>query len=237
MFVSNLFTSFILAYYAVSWLVLVYYATMVDVWKLVDKYALVSDQVSKNEVAIVLSELDRVIEQGIAGDVVELGCYKGTTSLFMARLLVLTKSTKKLWLYDSFQGLPAKTEPDQAGLGAEFVVGALAATKSEVLRNFAHANLPRPIIHKAWFSDLTTTDMPQSIAFAYFDGDYYSSIVDSFRLCTDLLSPGAIIVIDDYSNSHLPGVALAVNQWMANNRSAIARFTVQDSLAIIQLVL
>ena len=46
-----------------------------------------SDQVSQGELAIILSELARVLGRQIAGAVVELGCYRGATSLMMAQLM------------------------------------------------------------------------------------------------------------------------------------------------------
>ena len=210
---------------------------MTDIRKLVAKYTLVSDQVSQREVEIVLAELDKVLGSGVAGDVVEFGCYKGTTSLFLSRLLRERDSDKKLWLYDSFQGLPEKSSADDSRLGDNFRPGELKATKAEVVRNFAHASLPQPIIKKAWFSDLTDDDVPRQICFAYFDGDYYDSIKDSFRVCETHLAPGAVVVVDDYVNVSLPGAAKAVDEWRQRNASRIRSFRVQDSLGIITLVL
>lgn len=206
-----------------------------EIDKLIKRHALVSDQVSPGEVAIVLTELAKVLDGGAPGDVVEFGCYKGTTSLFLARLLQAYRSSKQLWLYDSFAGLPDKTSQDDTRLGDEFKSGELAATKAEVIRNFSHANLPRPIIKKGWFSDIAGADVPAQICFAYFDGDYYGSISDSFRACAGRFSAGATIVIDDYTNSHLPGAARAVNEWRIANQALVSSFTVQSSLAIITL--
>ena len=203
---------------------------------MVAKYALVSDQVSKSEIQIILMELDKVLRADVPGDAVEFGCYKGTTSLFLARLLMEYKSDKQLWLYDSFDGLPDKTNQDDTRLGDEFKRGELKATKAEVLRNFKHANLPRPIIKKGWFSDVTSGEVPGQIAFAYFDGDFYDSIRDSFAACGDRFSSGAIIVVDDYTNTHLPGAARAVDEWCRWNRDLIrGNVIAKDSLAIIEL--
>lgn len=204
-----------------------------NIQKLVNKYALVSDQVSKTEVIDVLTELVKVLASKVPGDVVEFGCYKGTTSLFLARLIKEHGSDKKLWLYDSFAGLPEKTAPDDTRMGDEFKPGELMATKAEVIQNFRHANLPRPIIKKGWFSDVAGTDVPEQICFAYFDGDYYQSIVDSFHACAGRFAPGAIIVVDDYTNDHLPGAAKAVDEWRQAHASRIKKFVVKDSLAII----
>ena len=212
---------------------------MIDANKLLAKHRLVSDQVSISEVKVIIDQLNKTIENGIAGDVVEFGCYKGTTSLFLMRVLVEAGEVakRKLWLYDSFAGLPAKSEADISGLGDEFKEGELAATKAEVIHNFVHANLPKPIIKKGWFSELAEADVPGRIAFAYFDGDYYESIKDSFRLCGNKLAPGATIVVDDYTNQRLPGVARAVDEWTADHRNLVQNYTVTDSLMIIHLVL
>lgn len=207
---------------------------MTDVDKLVNRYQLVSDQVSPAEVKIVLSQLQLVLADNLSGDVVEFGCYKGTTSLFMMRLLVEDKSDKSLWLYDSFAGLPDKTAEDGT-LGQEFQAGKLLATKSEVLRNFAHANLPRPKVKKAWFSDVADNDLPDKICFAYFDGDYYASIRDSFAATENKFVPGTIIVIDDYDNDRLPGARRAVDEWARRNRTKVQSIRTQNSLAIIRL--
>lgn len=184
-----------------------------------------------------LSELDRVLSANVDGDVVEFGCYKGTTSLFLSRLLNEYHSDKKLYLYDSFDGLPDKTARDDTRLGEEFKRGELKATKSEVIRNFRHVNLPLPIIKKGWFNEVSSEDVPAKICFAYFDGDFYSSIRDSFRACQANFSDGATIVIDDYTNDHLPGAARAVNEWCSANRSKLKGPVIsRDSMAIVRLI-
>ena len=207
-----------------------------DINKLVERHSLVSDQVSKSEIKIILAELQRVLDSNVNGDVVEFGCYKGTTSLFLMRLLEGLKSDKRLFIYDSFDGLPDKTDADRAGLGQEFQRGELLATKREVIENFRRAGLKLPIIKKAWFSDLTERDVPEQIAFAYFDGDFYGSIRDSFAACVGRFQPGATIVVDDYGNEHLPGAARAVDEWVALHRDMVqGKLRLQDSLAIIHL--
>ena len=207
-----------------------------DINKLVDRHSLVSDQVSKNEIKIILTELKRVLDSCVNGNVVEFGCYKGTTSLFLMRLLEGEHSDKKLFIYDSFDGLPDKTDADRAGLGQEFQRGELLATKREVIENFKRAGLKLPVIKKAWFSNLTEHDVPEQISFAYLDGDFYESIRDSFMACAGRFQPGATIVVDDSGNEHLPGAARAVDEWVSGHRDMVqGKLRLQDSLAIIHL--
>jgi O-methyltransferase len=188
-----------------------------------------SDQVSLAEINIIRRELARVLDADVPGDVVEFGCYVGTTSVFLAR--DLNSTDKKLYLYDSFEGLPDKTSEDQSPAGEQFQTGELLATKAQLIKNLRAANVPMPIIKKAWFSDLTAADMPAEISFAYLDGDYYHSILDPLKLIWDRLVPGAVVIVDDYANEALPGAARAVDGWLKTHQFKSLR--TENSLAII----
>lgn len=197
----------------------------------VHNYKLVSDQVSYQEVAKIVACLEVVLQQGRIGDVVEFGCYTGTTSLFLQRLLQGT--TKQLHVYDSFAGLPPKTDLDHSPAGEQFKTGELQATKKQLIHNFRQANLPLPIIHKGWFNQLTTSDVPEAICFAFLDGDYYQSITDSLRLIWTSLTAGSIVIVDDYQAEALPGAQRAVDAWLKDH--PVAQFQVAHSLAILYL--
>lgn len=201
---------------------------MSDIQKLIDRYALVSDQVSKTEVEVILTELQGVIARQAHGDIVEFGCYIGTTSLFLSRYM--RQSGKKLYVYDSFEGLPEKSVQDQSPAGAQFKAGELAASKADFVRQFKKAGLPLPVITKGWFRDVSSDRLPPEIAFAYLDGDYYESIRDSLRLVWPRLAGGSAVVVDDYANEALPGAARAVDEWLQNHP---ARLRVQASLAVL----
>ena len=95
---------------------------------------LLSDQIDERELSIILRELERVLSQAVAGDVVEFGCYVGTTSVPMAQRLRSTD--KRLFVYDSFEGLPEKTAEDESPAGLQFRAGELLATKAQFIRNF-----------------------------------------------------------------------------------------------------
>ena len=128
-------------------------------------------------------------------------------------------------------GLPEKTQADASAAGDQFKAGELLASRKTFIQNFKKAGLKMPIIHKGWFADFTPDDVPESIIFAFFDGDFYESIVDSFRVCGGKFQKTATIVVDDYANEALPGAARAVDKWLANNRQYASR--TESSLAII----
>ena len=204
-----------------------------------------NDQVSEKETARILECARACLS--IPGDFVEMGCYKGDTSLLLtdiifsgprpagpspravganSRAAALRNAQKRqypvsnhrLFIYDSFEGLPEKSGKDESVIGENFKKGELAVTKREVKERFLKANLPVPVIKKAWFSDLTSEDMPERIAFAFLDGDFYESIRDSLKLVTPRMSEGGVLIVHDYTNSALPGVKQAVDEWKSGGK-------------------
>jgi len=193
---------------------------------------LLSDQVDKKEIAIIIRELERVIGKNTPGDVVEFGCYAGTTSVFLAKTLMDKKIDKQLYVYDSFEGLPDKTKEDTSALGESFKPGELCVSKKQFIKNIIQAGVTMPQIKKGWFSDLTNSDIPEKISFAFLDGDYYASVMVPLKLIESRLVPGATIVVDDYANFALPGAAKAVNEWLKKHKATIK---IEQSLAILYL--
>lgn len=214
-----------------------------------------NDQVTREETAEILRFAEQCL--GLEGDFVELGCYRGDTSILLGKLLQKERSlvkdglssetalfddkpnwslevghlsprkgsrVKRLWIYDSFEGLPEKTREDVSGAGANFQKGELFVTKREVvdkLRKHGLKTASRPdpnassvVIKKAWFDDLSSQDLPERIAFAFCDGDLYGSIKTSLRLVVPRLIERGIVIVHDYNNPELPGSAQAVDEFL-----------------------
>lgn len=187
-----------------------------------------NDQVSELETEKILSMAKKCL--AVEGDFVELGCYKGDTSLMLAEILRWTD--KELWIYDSFEGLPEKSMEDESAVGVDFKKGELSVSKREVKMRFLRSGLPVPKITKAWFNELNDEDLPDKIAFAFLDGDLYESIRDSLKLVEDKMTSGGVIMVHDYTNEALPGVAKAVDEWVKVKKYSIVRY---ESLATIMI--
>jgi len=187
-------------------------------------------QISTHETDIILQELAKTAE--ISGDVVEFGCYAGDTSVRLAEALK-DSPDKWLYLYDSFEGLPEKTIKDQSPQGWRFRAGALKVSPDAVAHKFKKLSLPDPVIVKKWFNQLTAADLPAQISFALLDGDFYESIKASFAKVAPLLIENGIIVVHDYRNAELPGVAAAVNEFIADHQDEYD-FRLSATLAILR---
>ena len=175
--------------------------------KLLADLPIISTMVNEEQVRLILTNLQKV--QSIKGDVVELGCNIGTTSIFLQSFL---EGTKKLHCYDSFEGFPEKSPQDVgADYHFEFKKGACAVPELEFALSFTKRGIELPEIHKGWFKD---AQFPDKISFAFFDSDFYTSIRDSWVKVYPRLAKGAIVCIHDYDWDVLPAVKLATEEFL-----------------------
>jgi O-methyltransferase len=197
------------------------------------KYPLISDQVSKGELAVILRELEQTLQQKIDGNIVEFGCYIGTTSLFIRRVLNHYNESKNrsFHVYDSFEGLPPKVTADHNAAGIDFKAGELLVSKKQFLREFQRAKLTAPVTHKAWFDQLTANDVPEPITFAFLDGDFYDSIMTSLKLVWPLLTENATVLVHDYKRETLPGVERAVHTFLQGKQYTLRH---EQNIAILK---
>src|SRR5687768_6454706 len=144
-------------------------------------HPIISDQITCEGLETVCRELEHTLDRKVEGAVAEFGCYAGTTSLFIRRILDERgeSATRPFHVYDSFEGLPPKTAQDHNAAGVDFTAGKLSVSKKEFVGEFKSAGLQLPVIHKDWFDLLDQKDVPKPIAVAFLDGDFYGSIISS----------------------------------------------------------
>ena len=190
-----------------------------------------NDQVTPAETAEIL----RLAEQCTAtdGDFAEFGCYKGDTTILLGKLLAELAPKKRLFAYDSFAGLPEKTREDASSAGENFQEGELFVSKREVLDKIRRAALKNVVLKKAWFAELTAQDLPEKIAFAFIDGDFYESQKIALRLVAPRMISGGIIICHDYNNPDLPGASQAVDEFLREHPEY--KLTTRQTLAILAL--
>lgn len=160
-----------------------------------------------------------VLRSGVPGDVVELGCNAGRTSVLLEMVLEAEEASRDLHLYDSFDGLPAPSDADRY-----LKQGDCKATESDVLATFERWNLRLPQVHAGWFEATLPRQLPDRVAFAYLDGDFYESIHTSLTYVWPRLSVGGSVIVDDYCDRELsprawdglPGVKKACDEFFTD---------------------
>jgi len=179
---------------------------------------------------LVLYLLD-AIQNNIEGDVVEFGCYVGESSKYLRKTLVDTNSNKKLYVYDSFEGLPPLTSYEQ---GTGWTEGGLKTTDAVLIQNFKDNSLEPPVITKGWFKDISQDNIPEKISFAFLDGDFYNSIYDSLKKIYNKVEDGGYICFHDYERNDLPGVKAAIQDFFSERGLSYSIVKICDQLAIIK---
>ncbi|HNA34130.1 MAG TPA: TylF/MycF/NovP-related O-methyltransferase, partial [Flavobacteriales bacterium] len=93
--------------------------------------------------------LEQTVAFGIPGDVVDLGCNAGDSSVVMQTVIQGLAPEKQVHAFDSFEGLPELTENDR-GDGV-YSKGHMAAPIDQFKGKFEALGLTLPHIHKGWF--------------------------------------------------------------------------------------
>lgn len=181
---------------------------MID--EFITRIPIVTDMVNEKHVRIIVNCLDFVIQKGVPGSVVELGCNCGTTSVFIQTVLLNSSSHKVFHAYDSFEGLPASSPFDESDKRTA-KTGDLKVPMDWFIKHFRDLSLPLPVIHEGWFKD---QEYPELISFAFLDGDFYQSIMDSWEKVYPRLAKGAIVCVHDYGFPPLPGVKAACDAFL-----------------------
>ena len=145
-----------------------------------------------------------VIEQGVPGDFIETGVWRGGACILMRAVLLAWGDTqRRVWLADSFQGLPP---PDALHYPADdgqrlHEYRQLAVPLEDVKRNFARYHLldDQVAFLPGWFRDTLPTAPIEKLAILRLDGDLYESTIQALAALYDRVSVGGFVIIDDYN--------------------------------------
>jgi len=173
--------------------------------------------------------LDYIRENKITGDLIETGVWRGGATIFMKAYIEMYKMDKKVFVCDSFEGLPepdVNKYPDDLG-DTHYQVDFLKVSIESVKNNFNLYNLldEKVIFLKGWFSEtLKDNNLIGDISILRFDGDMYGSTIDVLDNLYDKVVNKGVIIIDDYC---LDNCAKAVTDFR-NNRGIKNELDVVD---------
>jgi hypothetical protein len=185
---------------------------------------------SDERLLAVCDAVDYVTRFDIAGDFVECGVWRGGST--MAAALAFRASgdcTRRLYLFDTFDGMTAPTESDRClrtGRSAAEVLAAASkrsnvwarAAMEDVERNLVSTGYPRDrvIMVKGPVEDTLPAAAPERIAILRLDTDWYESTQHELAHLFPRLSPGGVLIIDDYG--HWAGARRAVDEYFEEKR-------------------
>ena len=181
-----------------------------------------------------LSDLERTVRrldaEGVPGIIVEAGCALGGSTVVLG---VTKHPDRPLRAYDVFGMIPPPSDADGAdiharyqtivrgesiGIGGDRYYGYSDDLRDKVantLRSFGLDLEARRIeLVQGLFQDTVRIDGP--VALAHIDADWYESVRTCLERIEPHLSPGGVLVIDDYD--HWSGCRKAVDEYFANKR-------------------
>jgi hypothetical protein len=171
-----------------------------------------------------------IVDAKVPGDIVECGVWRGGSMMAIARtLLQRGDSSRGLYLFDTFDGMPAPTERDVSFRGesadrllktedkADAASVWCVASLDEVRRNMLSTGFPAAQIHcfKGRVEETVPTHAPDAIALLRLDTDWYESTRHELEHLYPRLVNGGVLVLDDYG--HWQGARRAVDEYFAHS--------------------
>ena len=174
--------------------------------------------------------VETVLQENVEGDLIETGVWRGGSCIFMRAILKVYEDTqRKVYVADSFEGLPKPDEKYPADKGdRHYAHPFLAVSQATVEYNFRKYDLldDHVVFLKGWFKDTLPTAPIEKLSVLRLDGDMYSSTIDVLNALYSKLSPRGFCIIDDY---HLDGCKQAVNDYRAQHGISEKIIEIDDS--------
>lgn len=167
-----------------------------------------------------------VSENGIEGDVVECGVWRGGSMMAIAEMLAKHDDTdRQLHLFDTFEGMSEPTEADVSvdGTTAENQLAVedkddgasvwCVASLEDVQSHMKQVSYPGDQIHYhvGKVEETIPQASPAKISLLRLDTDWYESTAHEMEHLFPLLADGGVLIIDDYG--HWQGARRAVDEY------------------------
>lgn len=145
----------------------------------------------------------------VSGDTAECGTFEGASSWLICAADPAHK--RKHHLFDSFEGL---SEPESVD-GSHWKAGDMAAGEDVVqlaLKPFAD----QLVFHKGWIPARFCDVESRAFSFVHVDLDLRQPTLDSVEFFYPRLSPGGILLCDDYGFRTCPGATNAIDEFLSD---------------------
>lgn len=166
------------------------------------KYRQFSMAFSGGRIEFLWDALLQVTRDGIEGDFVECGVYKGGNCMVMAEACKTIRADRNIWLYDTFTGMPRPTKEDVFHNGKHakeiWYEGWCEGTLDEVKKNMEAVGYPHYELVEGMVEDTIPDAAPESIAILRLDTDFYKSTKHELIHLYPRLEEGGYLIIDDY---------------------------------------
>jgi O-methyltransferase len=168
------------------------------------------------------AHIHRAHRTRVPGHVVECGVARGGSAVLLG-LCLKRYPQRRLFLCDTFAGLPAPTEADPDYNTAKQWTGGCAGTVPDVHNRLkaAGVDMSRVTLVEGLFQNTLPASGMDQIAVAHLDGDWYESTIVCLERLWPLMSPGGCIQLDDFGT--WKGCRKATEEFMATRPGLMLR--------------
>ena len=187
--------------------------------------------------------VEYIVGHGVAGDFVECGVWRGGSVMMMALALqAFGAPGRVIHCFDTFEGMPPPGASDirhADGAAAAAILAAApkdegslywaAASLETAQRNMATTGYPPQSIRyaKGKVEDNLPADLPERIALLRLDTDWYASTKHELLHGYPRVTPGGVIIIDDYG--FWRGSRRAVDEYLAESGARLLLNRIDDT--------
>jgi hypothetical protein len=146
-----------------------------------------------------------VLSRKVPGDFVECACYKGTSARIICDYVDFANSGRNYYLYDLFEHDETMTHhamPEHSTT--------LFDTVKERFASFANV-----IVTKGFVPQILDDISPEKISFLHVDMNNAPAEIGTLERLFDRISPGGVLVLDDYGWQAYRAQKLAEDPWLA----------------------
>jgi O-methyltransferase len=162
-----------------------------------------------------LQELAQRLErEEVPGDFVECGVYRGGSAGVLGYEARRSKFSRKLWLYDSFAGMPETVEKDDDS--SRSLTGSYIGSEKQTHRIMHRLKVPEEqyTIVVGLFEDTFPLAERVGIALLHIDCDFYNPVKLSLEKFYESVQPGGYVLLNDYG--YFQGSRLATDEFITN---------------------
>jgi hypothetical protein len=193
---------------------------------------------SQSRVIALCNAVEHIVRHRIPGDFVECGVWRGGSMMAAALALKhLGDTTRGLWLFDTFEGMPPPSESDiraddnhsAASILLESTQDSVfwaKASLDDVTTNMKSVGYPKVQFIKGMVEETIPSNTPETIALLRLDTDWYESTKHELVHLYPRLSTGGAVIFDDYG--YWRGSRKAIDEYIAEKKLSIFLHRIDD---------
>ena len=201
----------------------------IDIYEECEEYTLTSIE----RMYALYKSIEYIVKNKISGDIVECGVWKGGSCMLAAKTLIkLGDYSRKIYLYDTFEGMTEPTDRDIEMSTNKYAKDLLQVEKKTtkkyniwayapfdmVQKNLLRTNYPEEQLKyvRGRVEETIPRNIPKVISLLRLDTDWYESTKHELTHLFPILAQKGILIIDDYG--HFKGAQEAVDEYFSEQK-------------------